>query len=87
MEWNMVIKHYQTFKELFCGTQIFLILSNKCNKYFYNRYCKKKKKTFSWCNQAGGIEENREKLKSESKQLRSEGFAKIKVSKCSHVHY
>ena len=29
---------------------------------------------------------NREKLKSESKQLGSEGFAKIRVSQCSLVH-
>ena len=38
----MVTKHYKTFKELFCGTQIFVMLSNKCIKYFYSRYCEKK---------------------------------------------
>ena len=35
------MKHYKTFKELFCGTQIFLISSNNFMKYFYNRYCEK----------------------------------------------
>ena len=32
-----------------------------------------------------GIEANREKSKSESKQLGYDGFAKIKVSQCSLV--
>ena len=47
----MAIKHYKTFKELFRGTQIFLILSYKWNKYFYNPVTVNKN-AFSWCNQA-----------------------------------
>ena len=50
-------------------------------KYFYQPLLWKN--AFSWCNRPGGKQANREKLKSEWKQLGSEGFAKYVGAKPS----